>query len=153
MAYSAYELEAQMRDVFTQDPLVLGTPKLVSSEAYYINPSGFSTLRIRKDPSKLVSYHFNTGADIQFALAGFGPLDWKAGAIFVFLIPGESESYLMIAPGHKMLGDISAERLSKTGVATVDTHLPDRGLIEYLQTAEVQGAMMELAVVIMVWDV
>ncbi|KAK0742668.1 hypothetical protein B0T18DRAFT_168367, partial [Schizothecium vesticola] len=33
MAYSAYELEAQMRDVFTQDPLVLGTPTLVSSEA------------------------------------------------------------------------------------------------------------------------
>lgn len=157
------ELEAMFRETLAHDPNV--TPrraaaaarKLVSSEGFFVNPAGFATFRVWKDPTKLVSFYFPK-ADTRIAIGNNSNLvQWNSSdhmrSIVLYTSTEEQEDiYLLVAPGEGMYQSIQDEQRSTTGVRSDDGEFPDLDMIEYLQSKEPRSMEMELVAVMMVWE-
>lgn len=148
-------LEDTFRRQFAADPNITGEVKLVSSDAFYIDPTCFSTFRVWKDPTKLVAYYF-THADTRIAFGNRGVEDWQSSRQMrmVHLYPSTEEAdqiYLLVAPGETMFRAAKNEWARTTGI-NADIDLPNSSMIEYLQSEEPRSIEMQLAVVVMVFE-
>lgn len=152
--YVSKELEAAFLGLFAGDELIKGSPRLQSSEAYFIDSGCFATFRIRKDPAKLMSYRLNPMIDLRVAHSNMGKMEWnKPGTPGLgYFFSGEAEMFILTAPGEKMLREAVAERAATAGIATSQMEVPDASMIEYLQSAEPSNGAMQLAVIVMEWS-
>ncbi|KAH7021838.1 hypothetical protein EDB80DRAFT_673503 [Ilyonectria destructans] len=120
------------------DPQIVGTPKLVSSEAIFFDPGGFATIRIWKDPTKLVAYYF-APRDTRIVFVNMGSGDWQSPQRMrmTYLYPSTRPDpvYLLVAPGETMFRSAKSECLQMGAAgsnAWID--LPNSAMIEYLQS-------------------
>ncbi|KAJ2990720.1 hypothetical protein NUW58_g2811 [Xylaria curta] len=131
------------------------SPKLLSSEAFYVDPTCFAPVRIRKDPSKLVVYSFNPDIDIRVAIADTGPVAWKTpaelGMTYLYANEDSDPFYILITPGEQMLLAAKSEWRKTTG-ANVEIDFPTLEMIEYLQSEEPREVRMEMAFIMLVWE-
>lgn len=136
------ELEDMFRGMFLRDREIVGTPKFVSSEAIYVDPAGFASIRVWKDPTKLVAYYF-APIDVRIAFSNIGAPDWQSTrrSEITYLYPDTRADpvpvYLLLAPGEVMFRSVD---------------LPNSAMIEYLQSKGPRAVVMELAVIMMVWE-
>ena len=145
------------------DPMVKSKPAVISSRCFYTSPDNFTTLRVRKDPSKLVSFSFRRATDLRFTVSGAikGGINGENG--IKWATPRESsdfylyqgvDDYILIAPGREMLTDMIARRSLPNGVERKSLEFPDEELIEYEQALEPEeGAPLVLAFVMIEWRV
>lgn len=147
-------LEDRFRKQFASDPNITGVVKLVSSEAFFVNPTCFATFRVWKDPTKLVGYYF-ANADTRVTFSNRGEEDWlsthRMGTAHLYPSPDADPVYLLVAPGAKMFTSAKNEWTRITGI-NADINFPNSSMIEYLQSEEPQSIQMQLAVVITVWE-
>ncbi|KFX92237.1 hypothetical protein O988_07360 [Pseudogymnoascus sp. VKM F-3808] len=140
---------------FASDPNITGVVKLVSSEAFFVNPTCFATFRVWKDPTKLVGYYF-ANADTRVTFSNRGEEDWlsahRMGTAHLYPSPDGDPVYLLVAPGKKMFRSAKNEWTRTTGI-NADIDFPNSSMIEYLQSEEPQSIQMQLAVIITVWEV
>lgn len=148
-------LEDRFRKQFASDPNITGVVKLVSSEAFFVNPTCFATFRVWKDPTKLVGYYF-ANADTRVTFSNRGEEDWlsthRMGTAHLYPSPDGDPVYLLVAPGKKMFRSAKNEWTRTTGI-NADIDFPNSSMIEYLQSEEPQSIQMQLAVIITVWEV
>ncbi|KAH6971329.1 hypothetical protein EDB80DRAFT_870899, partial [Ilyonectria destructans] len=121
-----------------QQANIVGTPKLVSSEAIFFDPGGFATIRIWKDPTKLVAYYF-APRDTRIVFVNMGSGDWQSPQRMrmTYLYPSTRPDpvYLLVAPGETMFRSAKSECLQMGAAgsnAWID--LPNSAMIEYLQS-------------------
>ncbi|KAH6971957.1 hypothetical protein EDB80DRAFT_880262 [Ilyonectria destructans] len=134
----ADQVEDMLRGMFLRDPQIVGTPKLVSSEAIFFDPGGFATIRIWKDPTKLVAYYF-APRDTRIVFVNMGSGDWQSPQRMrmTYLYPSTRPDpvYLLVAPGETMFRSAKSECLQMGAAgsnAWID--LPNSAMIEYLQS-------------------
>lgn len=152
----ADELEDRFRGMFLRDREIVGVPKLVSSEAIFFDPACFATIRVWKDPTKLVAYYF-AKKDTRIAFGNMGAVDWQSSRRMgmTYLYPGTRADpvYLLVAPGETMFRSAKSEWLRMRGTgANAEIDLPNSAMIEYLQSKGPRAVEMELAVIMMVWE-
>lgn len=148
------EVETLFQKEFAHDPNITGVLKLVSSEAFFVNPTCFATFRVWKDPTKLVGFYF-TPINTRIAFGNSGLEDWESTQQMrmTHLYPSMDADplYLLVSPGETMFRSAKDEWARTTG-ANADINLPNSSMIEYLQSEEPQSMHMRLAVIMMVWE-
>jgi hypothetical protein len=142
------------QEVFARDANINKPPKAICTTAYYFDPDYFATLRIARDPGKIVSFYFLSNIDARYTVPGLCPSPWvnasKSGNVYLY--GSENETYLTVAPGKAMVERARADFLATTGLAATGYDLPDENLIEFLQTKPVEDKEMALALIVTVWE-
>lgn len=128
-------------------------PIPISTKRIYIDPSGFASLRVWIDSSKLVSVSVLDLADVRFWLTLRGNTRWsKMNAPRTYFFPNIEEGYLIVTPGERMLARIIQEYTSTTGIAKDNRmQAPDLDIVDYLQTRP-GDKRYQLAAVLISWE-
>jgi hypothetical protein len=151
-----------MFHLINSSPHIKSTPAPISSKTFYISPDNFISLRVRKDPSKLVSFSFDQSADVRFTVGGAitARIDGESGVRWAtprecsdFYLDQGVDDYVLVAPGIEMLTNMIARRSLPKGVERRSLEFPDEELIEYEQTLEQEeGAKLVLGFIMIEWQ-
>ncbi|KAL4755596.1 uncharacterized protein BDW70DRAFT_165340 [Aspergillus foveolatus] len=116
-------------------------PRCESARDVFINPKNFTTIRISKRPSHMLSFQPNPNLDLRFMIHSTSPFKWLTPAIssMLCMLNGVEDSFILVAPGDSMMEGLVAGRDTVFGIESGSLDIPDQDLVEFIQTGVAEG--------------
>jgi hypothetical protein len=128
-------------------------PRCESARDVFINPKNFTTIRILKQPSHILSFQANPGLDLRFMIHRSTPFEWLTPTTsnMLCMLSDVEDSFIVVTPGESMMKGLVAARDKVFGTESGNLDIPDQDLVEFARTVAAGDEQFVLGFMVTEW--